>query len=142
MSQPVRGHGPRQRVPQVIARVIQPGRIQGDLAVEAWTEWAAFPDPRKKEFLYAPMGPGVYELRWKDTGELVLHGSGKNCAYRMTSLLPATLGQGSRKNQGKRDYVMENLTQLEYRCCACDTEAEARSVEARLKLDATYRFPT
>jgi len=110
--------------------------------VEAWSEWAAFPDPRKKEFLYAPMGPGVYELRRKDTGELVLHGSGKNCAYRMTSLLPATLGQGTRKNQGKRDYVMEHLTQLEYRCCACDTEAEARSVETRLKLDATYRFPT
>lgn len=110
--------------------------------MEAWTEWASFPDPRKKEFICAPMGPGVYELRRKDTGELVLRGSGKNCAYRMTSLLPAPLGQGTRKNLVKRDYVLANLIQLEYHCCACTTEPEARTLEARLNLDATCLFPT
>jgi hypothetical protein len=110
--------------------------------VEAWTDWAPFPDPRKKEFVYAPIGPGVYELRRKNTQELVVRGSGKNCAYRMTSLLPAPVGQGTRKNQAKRDYVLENLAHLEYRCCACATEADARSLETRLKLEVACLFPT
>ncbi len=110
--------------------------------MEAWTDWAPFPDPRKKRFISAPIGPGVYELRLRDTLQPVLLGSGKNCAYRMASLLPPPFGQGTRKNEGKREYVLRNLTRLEYRCCACATEAEARSLEARRKAEVTFLFPT
>lgn len=58
-----------------------------------WTEWLPFPDPRKLMFIVAPFGPGVYEVKRVDTNELILRGSGKNCAYRMSSLLPIPWGQ-------------------------------------------------
>jgi len=48
-----------------------------------WTKWAPFPDPRKKQFLVAPLGPGVYELRLKGTGKPVLVGVGRRCALRI-----------------------------------------------------------
>ena len=101
-----------------------------------------FPDPRRRELITAPIGPGVYELRRTDTEELILRGSAKNCAYRMTSLLPAPLGQGTRNNAPTRDYVVANLASLAYRCCPCSTKAEARALEARLNREARCRFPT
>ncbi len=30
-----------------------------------WSNWKSFPDPRKGEYLYAPLGSGVYQLRNK-----------------------------------------------------------------------------
>ena len=30
-----------------------------------WSDWKSFPDPRKGEYLYAPLGSGVYQLRNK-----------------------------------------------------------------------------
>ena len=110
--------------------------------MEAWTDWQPFPDPRRNQFLTAPFGPGVYELRRMDSEELVIVGSGKNCAFRMTSLLPAPLGQGTRKNEDKRQYVMDHLPVIAYRCCACATAQQARGLEKRLRQDGGYMFPT
>lgn len=107
-----------------------------------WSDWAPFPDPRQQQFLCAPIGPGVYELRRRDSGKWVLVGSGKNVAYRMTSLVPAPLGQGTRRNDQKRRYVLENLSELEYRCCPCATEADAQALETRRKSEVTYLYPT
>lgn len=98
---------------------------------EHWTEWAPFPDPNRCGFIYAPFGPGVYELRRKDTGALVLRGKGRNCAYRMASLLPYPLGQGTRHNVDKRNYILKDIDEIEYRCCACKTESEACAVETK-----------
>lgn len=28
-----------------------------------WSDWKSFPDPRKGEYLIAPFGSGVYQLR-------------------------------------------------------------------------------
>ncbi len=72
-----------------------------------WSKWKPFPDPRKKEFIKAPFGPGVYELRRKDTKELILRGKGKNCAYRMISLLPLPYGQGTRHNEEKGSFLIK-----------------------------------
>ena len=108
----------------------------------SWTDWAPFPDPRRKDYIRAPFGPGVYELRRVDTKELVLRGQGRNCAYRMTSLLPTPLGQGTRKNNDKRNYVFANLEQIEYRSCPCEIEADAKRLEARLNRDAPCHFRT
>lgn len=84
----------------------------------------------------------MYELRRRDTAELVLVGSGKNVAFRMASLLPRPLGQGTRRNDQKREYVLTNLTQIDYRCCPCESEAEARALEAQRKGESTYLFST
>jgi len=109
--------------------------------MKAWSGWAPFPDPRKMEYIHAPFGPGVYELRRVDTKQLVLRGQGGNCAYRMTSLLPRPFGQGTRNNSSKRDYVYANLSQIEYRSCPCGTKDEAKKLEAHLNKNDPGVFP-
>lgn len=108
-----------------------------------WTEWQPFPDPQEGGYLYGPFGPGVYELRNRKTGEFVLFGSGKNLACRMSSLLPSPLGQGTRNNSRKRDYVVRHLSSIEYRTVACKTEAEAKAEEKKLRASGQhYLFNT
>jgi len=107
-----------------------------------WTDWEPFPDPRKAEYLRAPFGPGVYELRLRASGEHLLVGSGKCCACRMSSLLPAPLGQGTRNNAEKRACVLESLPNVEYRTCACLTKGQAKALEHRLRKTERYRYPT
>ena len=106
-----------------------------------WTAWTRFPDPRLRGILTAPFGPGVYQLRRADTGELVLVGRGKNTAFRMTSLLPAPLGQGRRDNSAKRAYVQTWLSKIEYRCWPAETEAQATAFEAECLANDDDLFP-
>ena len=106
-----------------------------------WSKWKVFPDPRNMGILYAPIGPGVYEVRNRHTGQMILFGSGKNCAYRMTSLLPPPFGQGTRENADKRKYLWKNIEDLEYRCAACSTNEKRRELESKIKTKGNYRFP-
>lgn len=108
----------------------------------SWSEWRPFPDPRKGDLLIAPFGPGVYELRDRRTEEWVLRGMGSNCAHRMTSLLPPPLGQGTRNNNTKRDYVLEHLPFIDYRYAICQTPDAARALESRRKATCPCRFNT
>ena len=80
-----------------------------------WSNWNKFPDPSKMETLCAPIGPGVYELRLKNTRKLILCGISKNVAYRMTSLIPRPIGSGTRKNTKKSQYVLNHIQNIEYR---------------------------
>lgn len=105
-----------------------------------WTKWRPFPDPLKNGFLIAPFGVGVYDLRNKQTGELVLFGIGENCAFRMSSLLPEPLGCGVRKNAEKREYVLQHIENIEYRCLACEDISTAKEEESRLHSKNSYLF--
>jgi hypothetical protein len=107
-----------------------------------WTKWRPFPDPRKNELLCAPFGPGLYEVRNIRTRELVLVGIGANCSSRMSSLLPSPLGCGRRNNQEKRDYMLNNLEDLEYRCVAYKVRADAADAERRLRWENSYLYNT
>ncbi len=107
-----------------------------------WTKWRAFPDPREGELLVAPFGPGVYVLRNGKTGEFVLFGKGNNCASRMSSLLPKPLGCGTRSNSSKRDYVLDNIKDIEYQCSSCDSEAHSIEVEIAAEKAHIYLYPT
>ena len=108
-----------------------------------WSEWKPFPDPNLRGYIYAPFGPGVYELRNKERDEYVLFGRSKNVAWRMTSLFSRDDGgQGNRNNKDKQQYVQENLTVIEYRTLACDTEENAKKQERQLKSSRSYVFPT
>jgi hypothetical protein len=98
-----------------------------------WTKWKSFPDPRKLEYLFAPVGCGVYQLVNRLTKEFVLFGRGKNLAFRMTSLLPTPLGQGTRDKKEKRDYILAHLENIEYRTLPFFDEHEAKDFEKRLK---------
>ena len=101
-------------------------------------DWRRFPDPTKGEWLSAPFGPGVYELRLGS--EQVKVGKAKNVAYRMSSLVPQTWGSGSRKNAELREFVWQHLEDIEYRCYACASEAEAAELERDMLNDGGYRF--
>jgi len=117
-------------------------RATGVTSVNQWSDWLPFPDPRKCEILIAPYGPGVYELRNRETNEFVLRGMGSNCAYRMSSLLPAPLGQGARNNANKRQYVLSHLPEVEYRCIACVSPSEAKALERERKKEQPCLFNT
>jgi hypothetical protein len=113
-----------------------------EVAPDGWSPWRPFPDPRRCGALVAPLGPGVYELRLAATQEGVLTGSGKNCAYRMTSLLAAPLGQGTRRNEKKKSFVLERMAELEYRTRAFASEEDAEQFESQLLRSGQYLFPT
>lgn len=108
-----------------------------------WSDWLPFPDPRNGDRLIAPLGPGCYELRRRDSGQLVLFGSSGHVGVRMTSLLPRPLGCGTRKNSEKRDYVLKNLRLIDYRTASCPTRYEALSLERTMRRNsASYIFST
>jgi hypothetical protein len=81
--------------------------------------------------LIAPLGPGCYELRIGD--QLLLFGKSNHVAKRMTSLLPAPLGSGTRNNALKRADILNNLGVVEYRTFACHSKEEASAKERKLK---------
>ena len=113
------------------------------MGLREWSEWRVFPDPRNGEELVAPFGPGCYELRHRRSRQLILFGSGGHAAERMTSLLPAPLGCGTRKNAAKRDHVFAHLGDVEYRTISFLVEGEATEFERGLKLNRSrYFFPT
>lgn len=105
-----------------------------------WNEWRPFPHPFKGEYLYAPLGYGVYHLRRKDTKELVLFGKGKHVAYRMSSLLPAPWGCGTRNNLEKREYVLKHIDNIEYQTVAFTNETAMNQCEQELKNTHQYIF--
>lgn len=107
-----------------------------------WSEWRPFPNPRKGDYLHAPFGPGVYELRHRASGESILLGQSGNAAQRMTSLLPKPLGQGHRNNEEKREYVLAHIDDIEYRTLACIDVAEAKQIERDLRTNGRYKFST
>src|SRR4030042_2286776 len=104
-----------------------------------WTRWKPFPNPKRNDYVYAPYGPGVYQLRNKITGEYILFGESKNVAYRMTSLLPILLGQGRRRNEAKKKYILKNIQMMEYRTIACNKE-DALRIQSELKRLNIHKF--
>ena len=107
-----------------------------------WTSWNPFPNPQNGDYLHAPFGAGVYQLRNKVIGEYILFGEGKNLAYRMSSLLPRPLGSGRRNNSTKREYVLKNIKNIEYRTVACKNKGDAQKIQRDLKKLNIHKFNT
>lgn len=107
----------------------------------SWSEWRCFPDPQKGQYLYAPFGGGVYRLRNKETKEYILFGKSKHVALRMSSLLPAPWGSGTRTNEAKRKYVLENLSAIEYQTLALPN-SELAECENDIRNSNNYIFNT
>src|SRR5207302_6243722 len=107
-----------------------------------WSEWRAFPDPRKGAILVAPNGPGVYERRLRSTGQFVRVGESVTVAKRMKSLLPHPHGSGTRRNIGLRNFVLAFIEDIEYRTLSCETEEEAKNIQDELLATGKYMFNT
>ena len=113
--------------------------------MHAWSEWRPFPDPRARDVLIAPFGPGVYEIRHACRDDkLVLFGIGGHVAVRFSSLLPKPYGKGARNNKVKREYCLTHLADLEYRTLATTTRNEAAAIEREIKktCGSQYLFGT
>lgn len=105
-----------------------------------WSEWHNFPDPSKGEYLYAPFGLGLYQLRNVKTEEYVLFGKVINCAYRISSLLPKPYGQGTRNNLEKREYLLKNLADIQYRTISFLSKSEMDITEKEIKKYNLHKF--
>ena len=124
---------------RVFGRHDRGGRV---MALNRWSRWRSFPDPKTGGYLSAPFGPGVYQLRNRKTRELVLFGESKNVAHRMSSLLPQPHGASGRNNEQKKEYVLVNLDNIVYRAKACGSEDEARNEERSMRVKGSHIFKT
>ncbi len=112
------------------------------LYAEGWNKWRKFSNPQKGDYLYAPLGFGVYQLKNAQTDEFVLFGKSKHPAQRMTSILPSPYGTGTRKNPPKRNYVLNNLNDIVYRTMAFKDDNSAKSFELYIKSLHVHIFNT
>jgi hypothetical protein len=116
-------------------------RLMSAKDAHTWSEWHPFPNPDQAGILCAPFGPGCYELRQRN-GSLIYVGSGGHVAQRMTSLLPAPHGAGTRNNKDLRDFIFKNLATVEYRTTVCSNRAQAHKLELDCRALGKYLFPT
>jgi|APSaa5957512576_1039674.scaffolds.fasta_scaffold93900_2 hypothetical protein len=105
-----------------------------------WSEWRPFPHPHKKGILVSPFGFGVYQLRNVKTDEFILFGRGDNLSHRMSTLLPIPFGISGRKNVKKKNYVLENIKNIEYRTIPCSSHEESVRIEKDIKNLNIHKF--
>ena len=105
-----------------------------------WSNWNPMPTPDNCRKIDAPKGAGVYQIRNKKTNQFIQFGIGVECQKRMKSLFPAPHGSGKRNNSDKRNYILKNWSNLEYRTLATDTREEAKQIEDGIKAQNNHLF--
>jgi hypothetical protein len=96
--------------------------------ITTWGEWKRYPKAARGEKLEAPIGPGLYEVRYASTGALFAFGAVDNIAQALSQL---STGSRSLSSFFIRRAPAE-LPDLEYRTCATATRADARIAEERM----------
>lgn len=71
---------------------------------------------------------------------MVYVGEGGHVAYRMSSLLTAPYGKGTRNNLKLRQYIFENLSSIMYRTLACNDKATAKKLQDEMIVTNKYLF--
>lgn len=108
-----------------------------------WGPWVPVPPPdRFKHDVAGPVGPGVYQLRNRETKELILFGISGNLSDRLRSLMPKPHGTGTRNNAEKRAFVLAHHAVIDYRLRLTETREQAKAIEDLLKADGFHRFNT
>jgi hypothetical protein len=54
--------------------------------MQTWTSWKRFPDSHRGGLVEAPIGPGVYEVRHVETGEVIAFGHSGSVANAIGEL--------------------------------------------------------
>lgn len=99
--------------------------------VQTWSSWKRFPDAANGGTVEAPIGPGVYEVRHTLTGRVIAFAASGNVAQSLSQLKTNGSVSPLARLFGKRP-LRERVTDLEYRTCAADSRAEARTAAHRL----------
>lgn len=107
-----------------------------------WSKWKPMPSPESCRTIEGPPGPGVYQIRSRVTIEFIQFGESKECQKRMRSLFPKPFGVGTRNNESKRVYVLQNWKKLDYRTIEVDSKADAVTIDKYLKSLNIHKFNT
>jgi len=105
--------------------------IRGAYPMQSWTGWKRFTDAHGAEFVDAPAGPGVYEVRHTLTGRVVAFGHARNVASALDEL-KRNGGIGTFARLFRRQLPVSRISDLEYRTCAAATRSEAKTTAQRL----------
>jgi hypothetical protein len=108
-----------------LIELLQGKALRGMTMISKWSEWKRYPRVGKGENIEAPIGPGIYEVRFAGTGALHSFGAVDNVAQAL-SLLP----MASKSWFGRREPVI--LPELEYRTCATSSKAAAKAAAERM----------
>jgi hypothetical protein len=84
--------------------------------VSSWGLWKPFPNHASGGNIEAPIGPGVYEVRHADTGELIAFGSAGSVARELSKLMPKPATGLRSLFAGKTP--AHRSEDLEYRTCS------------------------
>src|SRR5271165_4119750 len=93
--------------------------------ISTWSEWKRYPRAGRDENIEAPIGPGIYEVRYAATGALFSFGAVDNIASAL-ALLPGP----SKSWFGRREPAA--MPELEYRTCATSSKADAKAAAERM----------
>ncbi len=99
--------------------------------VQTWSGWKRFPDAYNGGHVEAPIGPGVYEVRHTMTGRVIAFGHTGNVANSLSDL-KVNGGVGMFARMFGRESLVSRVSDLEYRTCAAQTRAEAKTTANRL----------
>jgi hypothetical protein len=99
--------------------------------MQTWSSWKRFPDVASGDYVEAPMGPGVYEVRHTLTGRVVAFGHASNVANALSDL-KLHGGVGTFARLFRKQPLVSRVSDLEYRTCAAASRAEARTAASRL----------
>jgi hypothetical protein len=99
--------------------------------MQSWTDWKRFPDSHNRELVEAPIGPGVYEVRHADTGEVIAFGHAASVANAIGELkINGNAGMFAKLFHRSASIPVNDL---EYRTCATASRAEAKIAAKRLQ---------
>jgi hypothetical protein len=99
--------------------------------MQTWTSWKSFPDAHSGGLVEAPIGPGVYEVRHVDTGEVIAFGYSSSVANSIGEL--KINGKAGLFAKMFRSSASIPVGDLEYRTCATASRSEAKTAASRLK---------
>jgi hypothetical protein len=99
--------------------------------MQSWTSWKRFPDAHSGDLVEAPIGPGVYEVRHVDTGEVIAFGHSGSVANAIGELkINGKAGMWAKLFHRSASIPVGDL---EYRTYPTGSRSEAKTAAKRLK---------
>ncbi|MFT3939651.1 MULTISPECIES: hypothetical protein [Rhodopseudomonas] len=96
--------------------------------IPTWSDWKRYPQPGRGGNIEAPVSPGIYEVRYAQTGALYGFEAVDNLAVALAQLPVKSARAGSWF--GRR--TAQPFPELEYRVCATTSRAHARTAAERM----------